>query len=179
MAIALLTTTALTWHRAHLSESAAVAIPRSARILSYTLLAVTLLLILVGTLVSGSGPHSGDSADVPRMSFDWLDVTIVHAVLGTATLVLAVALLAVLARVPDAVLARRRTVAFIVVVLLQAGVGLLQSLTGLPEALVAIHLLGAALVWVGVLRVVLDVNPGLFPTVTLTPGEPARTLSIR
>jgi cytochrome c oxidase assembly protein subunit 15 len=100
-------------------------------------------------------------------------------VLGTATLVLAVALLDVLARVPDAVLARRRTVAFIVVVLLQAGVGLLQSLTGLPEALVAIHLLGAALVWVGVLRVVLDVNPGLFPTVTLTPGEPARTLSIR
>jgi heme a synthase len=129
--------------------------------------------------VSGSGPHSGDSADVPRMTFDWQNVTIVHALLGTATLIVAIALLVVLARIPDAVLARRRTIAFIVVLLLQAGVGLLQSFTGLPDALVALHLLGAALVWVGVLRVVLDVNPGLFPTVTLTPGEPARSLSIR
>ncbi len=179
MAIALLTTTALTWHRAHLSESRTVAIPRVASVLSYVLLAVTLVLIMVGTLVSGSGPHSGDSADVPRMTFDWQNITIVHAVLGTATLVLAVALLVVLARVPDAVLARRRTVTFIVVLLLQAGIGVVQSFTGLPDALVALHLLGAALVWVGVLRVVLDVNPGLFPTVSLTPGEPARSLSIR
>ena len=179
MAIALLTTTALTWHRAHLSESSAVAIPRVAKVLSYTLLAFTLVLIMVGTLVSGSGPHSGDSADVPRMTFQWQDITIVHAVLGTATLVLAVALFVVLARIPDAVLARRRTITFIVVLLLQAAIGVVQSFTGLPDALVALHLLGAALVWVGVLRVVLDVNPGLFPTVTLTPGEPARSLSIR
>jgi cytochrome c oxidase assembly protein subunit 15 len=179
MAIALLTTTALTWHRAHLSESATVSIPRAARALSYTLLVVTLILILVGTLVSGSGPHSGDSAEVPRMTFDWLDITIVHAVLGTATLALAVALLVVLARIPDAVLARRRTITFIVVLLLQAGVGVLQSLTGLPDALVALHLLGAALVWVGVLRVVLDVNPGLFPTVSVTNPRVEHSLSIR
>jgi cytochrome c oxidase assembly protein subunit 15 len=179
MAIALLTTTALTWHRAHLSESSTVEMPRVASVLSYALLGLTLVLILVGTLVSGSGPHSGDSAEVPRMTFDWQNITIVHAFLGTATLALAVALLVVLMRVSDAVLARRRTIAFIVVLLLQAAIGVVQSFAGLPDLLVALHLLGAALVWVGVLRVVLDVNPGLFPTVTLTPGQPARSLSIR
>lgn len=179
MAIALLTTTALTWHRAHLGESREVVMPRRARALSYTLLGCTLVLILVGTLVSGSGPHSGDSAEVPRMTFDWEGITIAHGVLGTATLALAVALLVVLTRVPGAVLARRRTTTFIVIVILQAGVGLLQSLIGLPEALVALHLLGAALVWVGVLRVVLDVNPDLFPTVSVARDESARTLSIR
>ncbi len=45
----------------------------------------------------------------------------------------------------------------------QALVGLVQSLTGIPGSLVAIHLLGSALVWIGALRVLLDVNPGLFP----------------
>ena len=179
MAIALLTTTALTWHRAHLSESSTVEMPRVASVLSYALLGLTLVLILVGTLVSGSGPHSGDSAEVPRMTFDWQNITIVHAFLGTATLALAVALLVVLTRVSDAVLARRRTIAFIVVLLLQAAIGVVQSFAGLPDLLVALHLLGAALVWVGVLRVVLDVNPGLFPAVTLTPGQSARSLSIR
>jgi cytochrome c oxidase assembly protein subunit 15 len=166
-AIALLTTSALTWHRAHLGQHAEITVPRGARTLSYTLLVVTFVLIVVGTLVSGSGPHSGDSADVPRMAFNWVDITVLHGVLGTATLVIAVALLLVLRRVAGAAIARRRTVAFVVIVMLQAVVGLVQSLTALPEALVAVHLLGAALVWVGVLRVLLDVNPGLFPTVSV------------
>jgi cytochrome c oxidase assembly protein subunit 15 len=37
-----------------------------------------------------------------------------------------------------------------------------QALTGLPGAFVVVHLLGAALVWVGVLRVLLDTHPALF-----------------
>ena len=50
----------------------------SARRLSWALVVVTLVLILVGTLVTGSGPHSGDSADVPRMPLDWTAMTIIH-----------------------------------------------------------------------------------------------------
>ncbi|UFS60349.1 COX15/CtaA family protein [Subtercola endophyticus] len=162
MAIALLTTTTLTWHRAHRGQSATVSLPAAARVLSVVLVAVTIVLILVGTLVSGTGPHSGDSADVPRMQFNWGDITILHGVLGSLTLVLGIVLYAVLLRVPGAQLARRRTLTFIVVVVAQAALGLVQSLIGLPEALVALHLLGAALVWVGALRVLLDVNPALF-----------------
>jgi cytochrome c oxidase assembly protein subunit 15 len=164
LAIALLATTTLTWHRVHEKRPAPVGpvSPRSGT-LAWLLVAATTALIVFGTLVSGSGPHSGDSADVPRMQLDWLTVTVVHGVLGTAVLVLAVALL-LLNRGPDARarLIRRRALVFVVVVLAQGLVGTVQALTGLPATLVSFHLLGAALVWVGVLRVLLDVHPALF-----------------
>jgi cytochrome c oxidase assembly protein subunit 15 len=173
MAMGLLTTTTLTWHRVHevqVAEEARSRITRPARVLSWGLVALTAVLIVVGTLVSGSGPHSGDSADVPRMGFDWTGITVVHGVLGTLTLVVAVVLAIELwrsgARTP-----LRRTLAFVGVVVVQAVIGLVQALTALPELLVALHLLFAALVWVGVLRVVLDVNPGLFPGVHVAPTD--------
>ncbi|PPG91061.1 cytochrome oxidase assembly protein [Rathayibacter sp. AY1F3] len=161
LAIALLTTTALTWHRAHRSQSVAFEPDRPTRALSIGLVGLTLLVILVGTLVTGTGPHAGDSAEVPRMQFHWESVTVVHGVLGTAVLVVGAALLLRLSRAGSE-LARRRVVAFLVVVVLQALVGVAQSLTALPETLVAVHLLGSALIWVGAVRVLLDVNPRLF-----------------
>ncbi|OOB90958.1 COX15/CtaA family protein [Rathayibacter sp. VKM Ac-2630] len=162
LAIALLTTTSLTWHRAHRSQSTAFSPDALTRAVSIALVVVTLLVILVGTLVTGTGPHAGDSAEVPRMRFHWESVTAVHGVLGTASLVLGVVLLVLLRRVSGAELARRRVVTYIAVVVLQALVGIAQSLLALPEALVAVHLLGSALVWVGTVRVLLDVNPRLF-----------------
>jgi cytochrome c oxidase assembly protein subunit 15 len=162
LAIALLTTTALTWHRAHRSQSVAFEPDRTTRALSIGLVGLTLLVILVGTLVTGTGPHAGDSAEVPRMQFHWESVTVLHGVLGTAVLVAGAALLLRLSRAAGAELARRRVIAFLVVVLLQALVGVAQSLTALPETLVAVHLLGSALIWVGAVRVLLDVNPRLF-----------------
>ncbi|PPF28990.1 hypothetical protein C5C36_01895 [Rathayibacter sp. AY1G1] len=162
LAIALLTTTALTWHRAHRSQSVAFEPDRPTRALSIGLVGLTLLVILVGTLVTGTGPHAGDSAEVPRMQFHWESVTVVHGVLGTAVLVVGAALLLRLSRAAGSELARRRVVAFLVVVVLQALVGVAQSLTALPETLVAVHLLGSALIWVGAVRVLLDVNPRLF-----------------
>ncbi|MET4780272.1 cytochrome c oxidase assembly protein subunit 15 [Glaciihabitans sp. UYNi722] len=163
MAIALLTATTLTWHRAREVPRIPVAQPGLSAVLSWSLLACTLVLVVVGTLVSGSGPHSGDSVEVPRMGFVWADVTAVHGVLGSATIVLAIALWLSLRGTAQAQLARRRVVFFVVVAVAQALVGLIQALTGIPAALVAIHVLGSALVWIGAVRVLLDVNPGLFP----------------
>ncbi|AZZ48736.1 cytochrome oxidase assembly protein [Rathayibacter rathayi] len=175
LAIALLTTTALTWHRAHRSPSVAFAPDRTTRALSIGLVALTLLVILIGTLVTGTGPHAGDSAEVPRMQFHWESVTVVHGVLGTAVLLAGAALFVRLSRAANSGLARRRVVTFLVVVLLQALVGIVQSLTALPEAIVAVHLLGSAVVWVGVVRVLLDVNPRLF-TVRAQRSEAAAQL---
>ncbi|GAB3796709.1 COX15/CtaA family protein [Humibacter antri] len=172
MAMGLLTTTTLTWHRvreAAVSRDALARITPPARVLSWVLAVFTAVLIVVGTLVSGSGPHSGDTVAVPRMKIDWIDITIVHGVLGTATLVLAIVLGVVLWR-SRAITPLRRTAMFIAVVVIQATIGLVQSLTALPDILVALHLLFAALVWVGVLRVLLDVNPGLFPSVHMAPA---------
>ncbi|PPF25344.1 COX15/CtaA family protein [Rathayibacter rathayi] len=175
LAIALLTTTALTWHRAHRSPSVAFAPDRTTRALSIGLVALTLLVILIGTLVTGTGPHAGDSAEVPRMQFHWESVTVVHGVLGTAVLLAGAALFVRLSRAANSGLARRRVVTFLVVVLFQALVGIVQSLTALPEAIVAVHLLGSAVVWVGVVRVLLDVNPRLF-TVRAQRSEAAAQL---
>ncbi len=162
LAIALLTTTTLTWHRARQPATAAPNLGRPSSSLGWALVGCTLALVVVGTLVTGTGPHSGDSAQVNRMDFVWADVTVFHAVLGSITLLIAIALWFTSGRDPNGALARRRTSFFIIVVVLQGAVGTVQALNGLPEALVAIHLLGASLVWIGALRVLLDANPGLF-----------------
>jgi cytochrome c oxidase assembly protein subunit 15 len=44
----------------------------------------------------------------------------------------------------------------------QLTLGTTQSLLGIPELLVAIHVTVAALVWIGALRVLLDTDPRLW-----------------
>jgi cytochrome c oxidase assembly protein subunit 15 len=178
MATALLTTTTLTWHRAHRAQGDTAVFPRRITALSWLLVVSTAVLIIVGTLVTGTGPHAGDSADVPRMAFVWEHVTLAHGILGSLTLVLGVVLYLMVRRIPGAALARRRALTFVVVVVLQALLGVTQALTGLPEWMVVLHLLGSALVWVGVLRVLLDVHPHLWApkapsTYTMKSQEPA------
>ncbi len=175
LAMGLLTATTLTWHRARQSSPApagttpptGTAAPNVSVILSRVLVAATGVLILVGTLVTGSGPHSGDSAEVPRMGFVWAQVTLVHGLLGTVVIVIAVALFLSLRGRPQHSLARRRVIVFLIVTIAQAALGVVQANTAIPAALVAVHVLGSAFVWVGVLRVLLDVNPGLFRNVRL------------
>jgi cytochrome c oxidase assembly protein subunit 15 len=173
MAMALLATTTLTWHRARAQfRPPTRVLPALPRRLAWVLVVATIVLIMIGTLVSGSGPHSGAATAVKRMGFDWVDVTIVHGSLAGAVLVLACILLAVLARTPGATDARSRTITFVIVVLAQGLIGIVQSLTSLPDLLVALHLLGAALVWAGALRVLLDVDPRLFGGGVTTPNAP-------
>ena len=164
LAVALLATTTLTWHRVHEKRPGPEgAVSRTSGLLAWLLAAVTVVLVVVGTMVSGAGPHSGDSSEVPRMQLDWTTVTVIHGALGALVFVLTVALLAT-NRGADgrARLIRRRAIVLIVVLLAQGLAGTVQALTGLPAALVSFHLLGAALVWVGALRVLLDAHPALF-----------------
>lgn len=162
LAMALLATATLTWHRARWQGRPGHVTAPGPRRLAWLLLTATAALVVIGTLVSGSGPHSGDSADVPRMGLDWTAVVLAHAALAIVVILLAVGLLLVLRRDPDAALARRTTLVFLAVLLAQGVVGGVQSLIGIPAVLVALHLLGAALVWVGAIRVLLDVEPRLF-----------------
>jgi cytochrome c oxidase assembly protein subunit 15 len=164
LAMALLATTTLTWHRVHedrvLDRRPLGVKPRR---VAWILTLTTAVLIVVGTMVSGAGPHAGDSADIPRMQLDWMGVATVHGTLGTLVLLLAVALLvASRAAGQRTRLVRRRVVVLLIVIGLQGVLGVVQALTGLPETLVSLHLLGSALVWVGVLRVLLDADPSLF-----------------
>ncbi|MCU1440783.1 MAG: hypothetical protein JWP85_1780 [Rhodoglobus sp.] len=173
LAMALLATTTLTWHRVHeYREIDRRPIGANARRLAWTTTLTTAALIVVGTMVSGAGPHAGDSADIPRMQLDWTGVTVVHGILGTLVLVLAVALLVATRGAGERDrLVRKRLVVLLVVIGLQGVLGVVQALTGLPETLVSFHLLGSALVWVGVLRVLLDADPLLFGGVGSRPAD--------
>ncbi|MFJ9590015.1 COX15/CtaA family protein [Streptomyces acidicola] len=159
-AMLLLTAAVITWHQARRhgeTEEPPVVLPPSCRTASVVLLVVNALLVVVGTLATGSGPHAGDSSDVPRMPLDWTLVTTVHGLLAAAVLGVAGFLLYALPRDGFAG-ARRRTVVFLAVVLAQGAVGLVQSLTGLSALAVTLHLLGSALVWAGAVQVYLTVT---------------------
>ncbi|MEE1930561.1 COX15/CtaA family protein [Streptomyces sp. TRM 70351] len=156
LATGLLTVTVVTWERAREGDlpPRPLAGPR-VRQLGGALVAATAALLAVGTVVTGAGPHAGDSSDVPRMPVDWETVTRVHAAFAWTVVALAVALWLVLRVVDAPARPRARTRDLLAVLASQVVVGYAQYLTDVPEILVGIHLFGSALVWIAVLRVVL------------------------
>jgi len=115
------------------------------------------VILILGTVVTGSGPHSGDAA-TPRFGFDPRTISWLHAdtVMLFAGLVVAV-LLAVHLTASDP---RPRKVwhAVLGVTVLQGLIGYAQYLTGLPEALVLVHMLGASLLTVSLTYGVLSLR---------------------
>lgn len=105
---------------------------------------LTGLAVALGVIVTGSGPHAGD-ANAPRNGLNSDLMTRVH-VLPVYLLVAAtvVALVLVYRRHHSRQL-RRAMVMLAAVVLLQGLIGYIQHFTGLPVALVALHMLGASL----------------------------------
>ncbi|MEY9873532.1 cytochrome c oxidase assembly protein subunit 15 [Streptacidiphilus sp. MAP12-33] len=126
--------------------------------LSRVTVAMTALLIAAGTLVTGSGPHPGDSSDVKRMPFDWDKITQFHADFAMVSVGLAVAMIFVLMAVDAPTAPRRLAREFLVVLLAQGVLGFVQYFTHVPELLVGIHMFGAALCWVAVLRLHLSLR---------------------
>jgi cytochrome c oxidase assembly protein subunit 15 len=118
-------------------------------LLSKSHLALSFITIILGTLVTGSGPHAGD-AQARRFDFDIRSVAILHAdaviALFGLTLALAVAL-----RANKVIL--NKIYIFTFIALAQGAIGYIQYFTGIPEILVAAHLLGATLVWIAAWRI--------------------------
>jgi heme a synthase len=122
------------------------------RILMRVVIGLTFVVLVLGTIVTGSGPHSGDAEDPARFGFDPRSVSWLHAdgVLLLIGLLAALVFALHLTGAPRDV--RIRSWVLVGVVLAQGLVGYVQYLTGLPEVLVALHLLGACLVWIFTLR---------------------------
>jgi cytochrome c oxidase assembly protein subunit 15 len=106
---------------------------------------VTAAVLLVGTVVTGSGPHSGDPK-AGRTGLDPQEVSQAHADLVFLLVGLTAALLLALyaTDAPDRV--RRAARALLVVELAQGLIGFVQYFTHLPIALVLVHMLGAVLI---------------------------------
>ena len=139
-----------------------VAVPRTdleplTKRISQLHIALTFVVIVLGTVVTGSGPHAGDEK-AQRFGFDirtvaWLHADVVIALLGLT------AAFYILVR-SDKKLLRRITV-FTVIALAQGAIGYIQYFTGIPEILVAAHLLGATLVWIAAWRIRMNVTKTL------------------
>jgi heme a synthase len=128
-------------------------VPKPVRWLAIGLIANALAVLTMGTIVTGSGPHSGDSTHVARYPFDVRNVAWVHADLVLLFIGLTVGMLVTLAVVNAPRSPRVRTVTLLVVTLSQGVVGYVQYFTGLPWYVVALHVLGACLVWLSALWV--------------------------
>lgn len=115
-----------------------------ARMLGVVLAASAFLAIYLGTLVTGTGPHSGDAGEVMRLTFDPYLITRVHVVpvyLFTGATILGL-VAAFWLRWPAAV--RRVLVVLTVLVAAQAGIGYYQFFNGVPVLAVGLHMAGAA-----------------------------------
>jgi len=132
--------------------------PAPVRTLAYVLVGVGFFVLLLGTIVTGSGPHSGDAEVPARFPFDPAQVAWLHADSVLLFIGLMVGLLVALKVSDSPAPAIRATWILIIVSLAQGLVGYIQYFTGLPWLVVLLHLFGACLVWIAVVRIPLTLR---------------------
>lgn len=156
LAVGLLWAAVVIWRR--LGAAAVPPTPLVGRELRWVgrgLVAGAAAVLVVGTLVTGSGPYAGSRVD-NRLPFDRQDITQLHSDL-VLLVVGATAVALVLLRVTAAPAAlRRRGTVLLCLLVGQAAIGFTQYFTGLPAWLVGVHVAGAAAFWVACLLFALD-----------------------
>jgi heme a synthase len=101
--------------------------------------------LVVGTVVTGSGPHAGD-AHAKRTGLDPEQVAQLHADLVFLLVGLTVALLVALYATDAPGRVRRAVRDLLIVELAQGAIGFVQYFTKLPIVLVLVHMAGAVLI---------------------------------
>ncbi|RLV08204.1 cytochrome B [Streptomyces griseocarneus] len=159
-ATTLLTVATVMWLRAREGDDEPRdLVARPVRQLSWVLVATSALLIVVGTVVTGSGQHAGDAKkDVHRIPLDWREVTQLHVDFVYIVIGLTVALWFTLRALKAPEGPRRKVVELFVVIMLQGAIGYVQYFNDSPALVVGFHMLGSCLMWVAVLRVLLSLR---------------------
>ena len=106
---------------------------------------LTIAVLIAGTIVTGSGPHAGDE-NSKRFGFNTQMVSIIHADLVIALVVLVLITYLIAKQDSKNILPRLKV--FIFTIVIQGIIGYVQYFTGLPELIVGFHLLGSTLVWI-------------------------------
>lgn len=112
------------------------------RLLARTLLVAVGIVLVTGTVVTGSGPHGGDE-DVQRLDFFLPDVVRIHAVAVWILLAGTLWTIALVRRGGASPVVERALWVLVAAEVAQGAVGYTQYFTGVPELLVAIHILGS------------------------------------
>jgi heme a synthase len=119
------------------------------------------VVLVLGTLVTGAGPHAGDPS-TPRLAADIRILALAHADVVWLFVGLTVALVAVTWHGPPRL--HRALRALLALQLLQGGIGYTQYAIGIPAGLVAAHILGASLVWLATVTVWARAHPAFAST---------------
>lgn len=140
------------WRRVAEPDGPTVAVvPAPLRALARVTTGVSVAVLVIGTWVTGSGPHAGDQG-AARNGLDPESISQVHADSVFLLLGLSVALIFAF----RAVGARRATRAAVVLLAVELGQGLIgfvQYFTHVPAVLVGAHMLGSCLVLLATLSV--------------------------
>ena len=127
------------------------------RVATTALMVVAAVVLVLGTIVTGAGPHAGDP-EVGRLGVDIRVMAIAHADAVWVLVGLTVALVAVTWRTgPPGLRSALRLL--LVLQFVQGSIGYAQYALGIPAALVALHILGAALLWATVVAVWVRARP--------------------
>jgi len=144
--------------------------PPALRALTLCLTVVSAAVLVLGTVVTGSGPHAGD-AKAARTGFDPQAMAQLHADGVFLLIGLSAALWFAAKALGAPQNVTRAALVLVVVELSQGVVGFVQYFTGLPVAVVAAHMLGACLVWLATLSVLAAVSAGSPPLAGQQPEE--------
>jgi cytochrome c oxidase assembly protein subunit 15 len=110
--------------------------------ISFLIVPTAIAVIIIGVILTGSGPHAGDS-DTPRNGLDSKLWSHYHSY--PAYLLLTLALIHVLLRYRlTGSNSAKYSIAYVALIASQALLGLVQTWAGLPIALVALHMAGAS-----------------------------------
>jgi cytochrome c oxidase assembly protein subunit 15 len=147
-------------HRAAEPERPARMVPvvsDSTRLLARAVFALTIWVLIAGTLVTAAGPHGGD-ASAKRLSWPIPDVARLH---GVSVDVLLVSVLMLAWRLHHDHAPRRAlsmVSAFLLLGCAQAALGYIQYLNGIPVLLVGFHVAGAVLVFSAAMQLQLELT---------------------
>ncbi|MEN0130030.1 MAG: COX15/CtaA family protein [Brevundimonas sp.] len=169
-----------TWlmFRFHEGDAPAVSlVDPTTRVLVRVLVGLTAVVLALGVVVTGAGPHSGDDEVGYRFSVDPFDMAKIHAAAVWAFLAVLVVILVRLRRAGADGRLWRTALLLAGVTLAQGAIGYVQLYSGLPIWLVNLHMLGAALLTAGVASFVFSTRTrGPAGVVAATPNEVAKAV---
>ena len=143
--------------------------------------------LVTGTLVTGSGPHSGaettqtkealenfqegalhlnsESFEVKRLPFDVPDVARIHAITMIVFLIVMTYTVFRISRIAKTKYVFSQAQNLLTVAVLQGAIGYTQYFTDVPALLVGFHIAGAVAVWIMTLRLYLAFRLPIEPNI--------------
>jgi len=111
------------------------------------LVASASVVLFLGTVTTGTGPHAGSGDHIQRLPFPLERVTQLHADSALFLTGLVIATLFAVRLTPTTGLIRRRASLVAILVLVQVAIGYTQYFLNLPPGVIELHIAGATALW--------------------------------